>query len=72
MRPVSLNNFAESAVRGYKIATTPPYGPVVLAVDKYLQERAIPEGTKLRIPKLAPTTAPGAIPKRLRKPQRCW
>lgn len=60
--PVSLNNFAESAVRGYKIATTPPYGPVVLAVDKYLQERAIPEGTKLRIPKLAPTTAPEGDP----------
>jgi len=56
--PLSLNAFAESAVRGYKIATTPPYGPVVLAVDKYLQERAIPEGTKLRIPKLAPTTPP--------------
>ena len=45
-------------MRAYKIATTPPAGPVVLAVDKYLQERAIPDGTKLRIPKLAPTTAP--------------
>jgi len=56
--PVSLNHFAESAVRGYKIAMTPPAGPVVLAVDKYLQERAIPDGMMLRIPKLSPTTAP--------------
>ena len=60
--PVSLNDFAESAVRGYKIAMTPPYGPVVLAVDKYLQERPIPEGMKLRIPKLAPTTPPEGDP----------
>lgn len=56
--PVSLNAFAESTVRAYKIAMTPPCGPVVIAVDKYLQERAIPEGTKLRIPRLASTTAP--------------
>lgn len=56
--PVSLNHFAESAVRGYKIAMTPPAGPVVLAMDKYLQERAIPDGMKLRIPKLSPTTPP--------------
>jgi acetolactate synthase-1/2/3 large subunit len=56
--PLSLNAFAESTVRAYKIAMTPPAGPVVIAVDKYLQERAIPEGLKLRIPKLAPTTPP--------------
>ena len=42
--PVSLNAFAESTVRAYNIAMTPPAGPVVLAVDKYLQERAIPDG----------------------------
>ena len=38
--PPSLNAFAESAMRAYKIAMTPPAGPVVLAMDKYLQERA--------------------------------
>ena len=27
--PVSLTHFAESSVRAYRIATTPPYGPVV-------------------------------------------
>jgi len=41
---------------------TPPAGPVVLAVDKYLQERAVPDGMKLRIPKLASTTAPAGDP----------
>jgi acetolactate synthase-1/2/3 large subunit len=56
--PVSLNNFAESTVRAYKIAMTPPAGPVLIAVDKYLQERAIPDGMKLHIPKFSPTTPP--------------
>ena len=58
--PVSLNHFAESAMRGYKIAMTPPYGPVVISVDKYLQENPIPEGMKLRIPKYSPTVPPQA------------
>ena len=31
--PVSLPHFAESAVRAYKIAMTPPMGPVVLVAD---------------------------------------
>ncbi len=56
--PISLAHFAESAVRGYKIAMTPPMMPVVLSMDKYLQERPIPDGLKLRIPKLSPTTPP--------------
>jgi acetolactate synthase I/II/III large subunit len=56
--PVSLNGFAESATRAYKIAMTPPYGPVVVSIDKYLQEGPIPEGSKLIIPKYSPTKAP--------------
>ena len=56
--PISFNHFAESAVRGYKVAMTPPSGPVVLSIDKYLQERAMPDGLKPRIPKLSPTTPP--------------
>ena len=56
--PVSLNGFAEAAMRGYKIAMTPPYGPVVIAADKYMQEGPIPEGSKLVIPKYSPTKAP--------------
>src|SRR5436190_3838123 len=56
--PASHGHFAESAVRAYKIAMTPPTMPVVLSVDKYLQELPLPEGEALRIPKLSPTLPP--------------
>jgi acetolactate synthase I/II/III large subunit len=56
--PVSHGHFAESAVRAYKTAMTPPTLPVLLSVDKYLQELPLPEGAKLRIPKLSPTKPP--------------
>jgi thiamine pyrophosphate-dependent acetolactate synthase large subunit-like protein len=57
-RPASLQHFAESAVRGYKIATTPPMGPVILAVDTEMQEGPIPDGEKPFIPKLPVTAMP--------------
>jgi acetolactate synthase I/II/III large subunit len=50
--PISLQHFAESAVRAYKIAMTAPYGPVLLVADSSLQEDAVPDRSKLRIPKL--------------------
>src|SRR5579872_6049849 len=50
--PVSLPHFAESAVRAYKIAMTPPREPVVLVLDSTLQEGPIPKNAALRIPKL--------------------
>jgi acetolactate synthase I/II/III large subunit len=56
--PQSLTHFAESAVRAYKIAMTPPMMPVVLTVDTEMQERAIPPGENLRIPKLALAAPP--------------
>jgi acetolactate synthase I/II/III large subunit len=49
--PMSLQHFAESAVRAYKIATTPPMEPVLVNVDIDLQEDAARE-EDLRIPKL--------------------
>jgi len=60
--PVSLNHFAESGVRAYKVAMTPPYGPVVLVADAVLQEEAVaPEDRRrLRVPKLSPTAPPAA------------
>src|SRR5258706_6031363 len=36
--PVSLQHFAQSFVRAYKIAMTPPYGPVMLSLDAGLQQ----------------------------------
>ena len=57
-QPASLQHFAESAVRAYKIATTPPMGPVFLALDAELQENPIPDRESLHIPKLAPVVPP--------------
>ena len=64
-QPASLQHFAESAVRAYKIAVTPPMAPVLLSLDAELQENPIPDRERLRIPKLAkvvpPVGDPGAI-----------
>jgi thiamine pyrophosphate-dependent acetolactate synthase large subunit-like protein len=50
--PWSLGHFAESAVRAYKVALTPPMAPVVLTLDGGLQEHPIPKDGSLAIPKL--------------------
>jgi acetolactate synthase-1/2/3 large subunit len=50
--PISLPHFAESAVRAYKIAMTPPMAPVIIVADSELQEQPVPEGEALRVPKL--------------------
>ena len=39
-QPVSLQHFAESVMRAYKIATTPPMGPVLITADGDLAEEA--------------------------------
>src|SRR5436190_8893998 len=57
-QPTSLQHFAESAVRAYKIAMTPPMGPVLLSLDAELQENPIQEAEALRIPKLAKVAPP--------------
>src|SRR6516162_3321348 len=51
--PMSLPHFAESAVRAYKIALTPPMAPVVLVVNAELQEQGLAADAKLMIPKLS-------------------
>jgi acetolactate synthase-1/2/3 large subunit len=56
--PASLPHFAESAVRAYKIAMTPPMMPVLLVVDSELQERPVAENVGLRVPKLTLATPP--------------
>ena len=59
--PGSLRHFGESAVRAFKFAMTPPYGPTLLAVDTLMQEDEIPGGAVATpsIPKL-PRIAPPA------------
>jgi acetolactate synthase-1/2/3 large subunit len=58
--PVSLQHFAQSFVRGYKIAMTPPYGPVMMSLDAGLQQEPVHthNGEKLSIPKYTPTSPP--------------
>jgi acetolactate synthase-1/2/3 large subunit len=50
--PRSLGHFAESAVRAYKVAMTPPMAPVVLVLDGHLQEGPIARDAGLHIPRL--------------------
>jgi acetolactate synthase-1/2/3 large subunit len=56
--PISLTHFAESAVRAYKIAMTPPSMPVLLVADAELQENPVAENAGLRIPKLTLPSPP--------------
>lgn len=57
-RPVSLQAFSESAVRAYKIATTPPMMPVALVADHELQEYPVRDGAELTVPKLTMVSPP--------------
>ena len=61
-QPASLQHFAESAVRAYKVAMTPPMGPVLLSLDAELQENPIRDRAGLRIPALAPVRPPVGDP----------
>jgi acetolactate synthase-1/2/3 large subunit len=57
-QPASLQHFGESVVRAYKIACTPPMGPVFIALDGELQENPIANRNALRIPKFEPVIPP--------------
>ena len=56
-QPISLGAFAESAVRAYKIAMTPPMGPVLLVATHENQTQPNRE-RNLHIPTLTPTSPP--------------
>ncbi|HZR56749.1 MAG TPA: thiamine pyrophosphate-dependent enzyme [Terriglobales bacterium] len=56
--PISLQHFAESGVRAYKIAMTPPMMPVLLVADAELQEAPVREDAGLHIPKLTLASPP--------------
>ncbi|MEY4879920.1 MAG: hypothetical protein RJB62_1389 [Pseudomonadota bacterium] len=57
-QPASLQHFAESLVRAYKIALTPPTEPVLIVLDEELQEHAHDPGPGFTIPKVSPTVLP--------------
>jgi acetolactate synthase I/II/III large subunit len=56
-QPASLQAYAESMVRAYKIAMTPPMEPVAISLDAHLQEHP-QNGELLSIPKLTLTAPP--------------
>jgi acetolactate synthase-1/2/3 large subunit len=60
--PISLTHFAESAVRAYKIALTPPRGPVVLVADSDLQETPVAALSRLHLPRLTLASPPAGDP----------
>jgi acetolactate synthase I/II/III large subunit len=57
-QPISLPHFAQSFVRAYKLAMTPPHEPVMIALDTGLQEETVRDRSKLAIPRYAPTAPP--------------
>jgi len=62
--PVSLGHFAESALKAYRVAMTPPMEPVVICANGQLQEEPVPEHERhtLRIPKLTLASPPAGDP----------
>ncbi len=57
-QPTSLQHFAESTIRAYKIAMTPPMAPVMLSLDAELQENPVEDPESLRIPRLSKVIPP--------------
>jgi acetolactate synthase-1/2/3 large subunit len=56
--PWSLTHFAESAVRAYQIALTPPMAPVVIVLDGGLQEHPVSRSERLPIPRVSMPAPP--------------
>jgi acetolactate synthase-1/2/3 large subunit len=58
--PMSLQHFAESAVRGYALACAQPPGPVFIVADTKLQEDPLDdrEQRRLKIPRLVTPSQP--------------
>src|SRR5262249_8633961 len=69
--PVSLQHFAQSFVRAYKIAMAPPHGPVMISLDATLQQEPITtNGESLSIPRYVPTSPPAGDPNAVREAAR--
>jgi thiamine pyrophosphate-dependent acetolactate synthase large subunit-like protein len=58
-QPVSLGAFGDAAVRAYKVAMTPPMGPVLVVASHETQTEPNRE-PRLRVPKLVMTSPPAA------------
>ena len=73
-QPVSLQHFAQSFVRAYKIAMTPPHEPVMIALDLGLQQEPM-QGARDARPSTSRNTCrrrrPRPIPARCAKRRGC-
>jgi thiamine pyrophosphate-dependent acetolactate synthase large subunit-like protein len=71
-QPVSLQHFAQSMVRAYKIAMAAPHAPVMIALDLGLQQEPVKarEHESLYIPKYVPTAPPQADSNAIREAAR--
>jgi acetolactate synthase I/II/III large subunit len=67
--PMSLQHFAESAVRGYALSCAEPPGPVFIVADSKLQEDPLEQRDerKLRIPRLTTPSQTAGDPNALRE-----
>src|SRR5882672_422668 len=68
--PQSLQHFAESMVRAYKVTMTPPHEPVLMVLEEKLQEDAMEKGKNLVIPKLNMVSPPAGDPNAVRDAAR--
>ncbi|MGB7222459.1 MAG: thiamine pyrophosphate-dependent enzyme [Bradyrhizobium sp.] len=70
--PMSLQHFAESAVRGYALSCAQPPGPVFIVADAKLQEDPLEErdARRLRIPRLTVPSQAAGDPNALREAAR--
>lgn len=67
-QPASVAALPESILRGYRIATTEPHGPVYLCFDTEVQEQALTAPMMLPdVSRFAPPAAPAANPAALRE-----
>src|SRR6185503_15602015 len=69
-QPGSLQHFAESTVRAYKITMTAPMEPVMICLDMDLQEDPIHNTAKLQIPKVTRVSQPQGDSTALREAAR--
>src|SRR5215813_2382348 len=67
--PVSAQHFAQSFVRAYRYAMTPPHGPVLISLDAGLQDAPV-DDPHLYIPRYVPTAPPHADLNALRETAR--
>ena len=69
--PQSLQHFAESMVRAYKVTMTPPLEPVLMVLEEKFQEDAIDSGGRtLTIPRLNKVAPPAGDPNAVREAAR--